>query len=807
MRLLSMQLAIAGFAVGVLVLQLLPALPSTAQLYILSGLLALLVVASAWGMRGRFVRLRIPLIVLLAGGCGFIWAAWHAHGRIADALPVELEWQDIDVNGVVRGLPRRMDRAVRFVFQIESATYGGQAVDLPERVELSWYPPRDRTDIAAPRLKPGQRWRLTVRLKRPHGFVNPYGFDYEAWLLERNIRATGYVRPAPDNEMLAEAVPGLLHTIDRARDTVRTRFAASFADNAGSGRYAGVLTALAVGDQQAIPAEQWEVFRRTAVTHLLSISGLHVSMVAVLAGMLAGWIWRLFPALTLRIAARRVAVLAGLLTAVWYGLMAGMGIPVQRALIMLAAGALALMTGRETSAGRVLALALLCVLLFDPWAVLSAGFWLSFGAVGVIIHVVSGRSRPRPGWLTATHVQIAITLVTMPLLLLLFNAFSLISPFANAFAIPLVSFIITPLALLAIVLPVPELVVFAHWVAGGMMRCLEVLAALPFALWRQAAAPPVLVFVGIAGLLWFLLPRGTPARGAALLAVVPLFAWAPARPDEGAFSMRVLDVGHGTAVHVQTANHDLLYDAGPAYGPVSDAGERVLLPYFAAMGVVRLDRLVLSHGDADHIGGAESLLNGMPVDALLSSLPPEHALLQTERARLLECEAGMTWHWDGIDFEVLYPGAADIESAQGKPGRENNRSCVLRVVSRWGEVLLTGDIESAVERRLVRQLPDKMVNKVVLVPHHGSRSSSSERFVMATQAAHAIYSVGYLNAFRHPHPQVRSKWRDAGAQTWRTDLQGAILVDVTPDGVKLMVQRNAAPRYWYERLDNIHIRR
>lgn len=777
-----MRLSILAFALGIWALQHMPALPAPA-VFATAVASALAAALAAWRLRCAAHWQRRLAVALLACACGFTWAGLRAEWRLADALPMQWESRDVEVTGVVAGLPQPLERGLRFVLAVESAS-----APVPGRIQLSWYAPRG--EGALPELRPGERWRLTVRLKRPHGFVNPHGFDYEGWLLERNVRATGYVRAADGNARLASFVPGLMNVVHRARDAVRTRFAAAL----GDAPYAGVLTALAVGDQRAIPDAQWEVFRRTGVAHVVSISGMHISLVALVAGALGGWAWRRSAWLMLRLPARKAALASGLAAATAYALLAGFGLPTRRALIMLAVAALALVIGRETRGSRVMAVTLLSVLLVDPWAVLSAGFWLSFAAVGVIVFVLAGRRGARAGWRDALRIQLAITLATMPVLLTLFNAFSLVSPLANALAIPLVSFVVTPLALAAIVVPAAALLHVAHWSAALMMAALQWLAAWPLAVWQQAAAPALLVAVALVGIAWLLLPRGTPARHAAVLAVVPLLAWTPSRPSDGEFRATVLDVGQGLAVHVQTASHDLIYDAGPTYGPATDAGERVLLPYLAASGVAALDRLVISHGDGDHAGGAASLIAGLPVHEVLANLPDGHAIAAAGPSPLHHCRAGLRWEWDAVVFEVLHPAAVEASS-----GGDNDASCVLRVASAHGALLLTGDIGAAAEARLLAAGPGVLASDVVVVPHHGSRTSSSPALVSATGAVHAIHSVGNLNRFGHPHPAVWARWTAAGARNWRTDAQGAIAVHIGPDGVAVASQRERAPRYWHGR--------
>lgn len=789
-------MSIIAFALGVAALQWRATLPTLELLYCgtIVSLCACGLVLLRW--RRMAPAWQRAATLALACLCGFTWSAWRAEWRLAEALPGEWEGRDIVVEGVVTGLVQTFDGGARFAFTVMASR-----APVPGHIQLAWYDGR-RGDAVVPQLEPGQRWRLTVRLKRPHGHANPHGFDYEAWLLERGIRATGYVRAPPrcdaapcdeTSVLVSDFVPGFMSAVHRLRNRVRARFV----DTLGPAPYAGVLIALAVGDQRAIAQEQWTVFRRTGVAHLVSISGLHVALVAWLGGSIAGWCWRRTPKLPLYLPARQIAAGAGLCGAVCYALLAGLGLPTQRALIMLAAATLALAVRRDMAPSRSLALALLGVLVVDPWAVLAAGFWLSFAAVGVILLTMVGRLAPEGGWRSGARIQLAISFALIPLLVTLFNGVPVLSPLANAIAIPLVSFAIAPLSLLAVLLPVAPLLQLAHGLTVPMMGVLEWLASWPIAMSMHPTLPFVWVALASVALLWLLLPRGTPGRFAALVACAPILLWTPQRPPHGAYRVTVLDVGQGMAVHVQTATHDLLYDSGPRYGTDSDAGERVLVPYFLASGVRRLDRLVLSHGDSDHTGGAASVFAALPVEGVVHGLEAHDPLLATLTVPRWACVAGGEWSWDGVRFQVLHPGATMGDVPRVK---DNDRSCVLRVAAAGGSVLLAGDIEAAGERELLDRSGGKVMSDVVLVPHHGSRSSSSPRFVRRVGAAHAIHSVGHLNSFRHPHPGVWARWAEAGAHQWRTDAQGAVVVEVDVGGVvRVDTQRSQAPRYWQGR--------
>jgi competence protein ComEC len=776
---LDMRLAVLAFAAGIAVLQSCAELPDDGWLRALLAA-AILCTALAW----RRPRALIPAAALF----GFVWAGWLAGLRLADALPEALEGRDVVVVGVIAGLPQAMERGLRFDFVVEEA-----AERVPKRISLAWYRgwrKQDDDDFhRLPALRAGERWQLTVRLKRPHGSLNPDGFDFEAWLFERGIRASGYVRPAQNNFRMDELAFAPGYWLERLRQTVRERFQRAL----GEAPYAGVLVALAIGDQRAIDAELWKTFARTGVTHLLSVSGLHVTMVAGLAALLVGWTWRRSPRLPLVLPAQKAAALAGFLAALAYCLLAGFAVPAQRTLYMLAVVTLALWSGREVAVSRVLALALLLVLLLDPWAVLAAGFWLSFGAVGLLFYVGAGRLGGGHWLLAWLRAQWAVTLGLLPALLALFQQVSLVSPLANAVAIPVISLLVTPLALLG-TLPFAEpLLLLAHGLLAVLMRLLDGLAASDWAVWQQHAPPTWSVVLGIAGVGWLLLPRGFPARWLGGVALLPLVLVPPLRPLPGTAAVTVLDVGQGLAVHVQTATRDLLYDAGPAYSPDADSGSRIIVPYLRAAGVQRLDTLVVSHADKDHEGGAGSVLEAVPTAQILSSLPHGHPLaaLPVPHQR---CRDGQAWEWDGVRFAILHPREEDYPAER----RSNNLSCVLQVDA-GARLLLTGDIEAGAEAALLARHGPDLAATVLLPAHHGSRSSSSAAFVAAVRPAQVVYSAGYRNRFGHPAPEVVERHRLAGAQDHATARDGALRIRLAPGDAAIAAERDLRRRYWHGR--------
>ncbi|WP_319244306.1 DNA internalization-related competence protein ComEC/Rec2 [uncultured Propionivibrio sp.] len=778
-----MRASILAFAAGVMFLQQQAQLPGGA---LLAGLLSAAAVCLwiVWrrqrvSARGRGWLLTVPAVFAL----GFAYAALRADVRLADALPVDWEVRDVTLTGVVVALPQRIERGERFEFAVETVQTAGAQV--PRRILLAWYHAPDARDDpesgVGPAVRPGERWCLTVRLKRPHGNANPHGFDYEAWLLERGLRATGSIRPRSDPVRLDAFVWRPDTVVGRLRDAVRERFLSALAD----APYSGVLVALAIGDQRAIPTAQWSLFNRTGVTHLVSISGLHVTMIAALFGALAGWLWRRSERAMLRCPAQRAAVIAAWLAALCYAVLAGFEVPAQRTLYMLSVVALALLSGRNVGASRTLLLALLAVLLLDPWAVLAIGFWLSFGAVAVLLFVASaavGRSSGRLAGLRRWGLaQWAVTLFSAPMLLFFFQQVSLVSPLANALAIPWISFVITPLALLFAVLPWPPLLALDHALLAPLMDGLAWLAQWP--VWQRPAPPWWSLPIALVGVAWLLLPRGVPARWLGVVLLLPALAFEAARPAPGEAWVDVLDVGQGLAVVIRTARHTLLYDTGPRYGAETNAGMRVVLPFLRAVGVDRLDALVVSHRDADHAGGVDAVREGLPVGRLLSSIP------EWVGGNGEACVAGSEWSWDDVRFAMLHPVAAE----EHRRGSENHRSCVLRIEAGGRAVLLAGDVETADERALIARAGDRLRSDVLVVPHHGGRGSSSPEFVAAVAAREVVFSVGYRNAYGHPRADVLARY--AGSRQWRTDRDGELhfVLSATPE---VRAWRQAQRRYW-----------
>lgn len=783
---------IVAFVTGASVLQFQAELPDMVWIWSLVGLIIVIKL---------LMRTQSPMlatingiaILLLLVGLGFFWAATVAHWRLSDSLPPQWEQQDINVIGVVASLPHGNDRSARFIFDVEHVITEGATV--PNRIALSWY-----FHQASPGnqnlphiLKAGQRWRFTVRLKQPHGNANPHGFDYEAWALERDIRATGYVRPSVNHQLLNPMVNHPRYWVEHLREVIQQRFDEMLPNHA----YVGVLKALAVGDQNVIPRDQWDVFMRTGTIHLMAISGLHITLVSSLIFMGVYNVWRWHSRLVLRLPARRAAVIAGLIAACGYAVLSGLAIPAQRTLYMLFVVAIAVWNGKATSPMTVLSWALLWVVLFDPWATLAPGFWLSFGAIAIIMWVTVGRIG-RSHWLISwVRIQWAITLGLIPLLLVMFQQLSLVSPIANAVAIPLVSFLVVPLTLLATIPGFDVMLPLAHAAMNLVMTALHWLSNLPQATWEQHAPPLWTILIAVAGIGWMLLPGGLgwgffsgfPARWIGVTALFPMFLAQPARPHAGELWLTVLDVGQGLAVVARTQHHTLLFDTGPRFG-VTDSGNRIIVPFLRGEGISKLDALIVSHADLDHSGGALSVLSAMPADTLISSLHDDHPIALVSRNNY-PCRPGHAWQWDGVQFEILYP-----PNVKRTRKTTNASSCVLKITSIHGSVLLPSDIGAADESLLLTELSEKLPATVLVAPHHGSHTSSTQAFVEKVNPVLTVFPVGYYNRYHHPRDAVLARYRQIESQIFRTDADGAILLRFEKNAWSVESWRKLHRRYW-----------
>ncbi|HEY0974295.1 MAG TPA: DNA internalization-related competence protein ComEC/Rec2 [Solimonas sp.] len=725
--------------------------------------LAVLALAALPPWRGR--------AAVAAFVCGFLFMIWHAQHALAQRWPAARHAEEHWVQGVVASLPAAqpaLDRdgqvdeqtvSWRFLFEPDDEA---RAAGLPSRLRVSWH--RSEAD-----LRGGACWRLKLRVRTPHGSLNPGSFDYEAWLLRQGVGATASVR---EGEPCATPAG---YPVLKARQALVSHLQETLGETPG----AALLIALALGDTSGLRAADWNVFRLTGTTHLVAISGFNLAIVAGFAFLWMRWLWSAWPRLCLIVPAQRVALFGSALVAIVYALLAGFEPPIARALFMLLVLTIAAAVHRLDEPSRALAWAWLLILLVDPFAVLSPGLWLSFGAVAAIFYLSVGRWRVPTDWRLAVRLQLFLSLILAPLTLYYFHGFAWASPLVNLIAVPVFA-VLTPLLLLAVLLsalPGPGGWVLMQ-VAHGLALAQDGLTALATTLpqpWWPGSPPLAALALAVIGSVLLFAPRGLPLRALGLLCWLPLFF--PPRPaPPGGLELAALDVGQGLAVVVHTTNHTLLFDTGPAFDEGFDAGESVVAPYLLGRGIRDIDLLLVSHGDNDHAGGVAAVRRLLRVKRELGTDQGE------------PCRDGQRWEWDGVRFELLHPDRDHWSS--------NNSSCVLRIDGAFS-VLLPGDVERVAERRLVREHADHLRAEVLLTPHHGSRSSSTPLFVDAVQPAVVIHTAGWRSHYRHPRPEVVDRYAEIGARQFTTGVSGMVRVWRDERGVlQVETWRERAARWW-----------
>ena len=769
-----------GFFVGVLAICFLPGLDYLGVATV--AVMAIVAITSGYVIAKKFqvsLERRVLHISVISFIIGVAWTSWHVIERRANQLARHCEGQDITVVGKVDSFPKKYHDHQRFELSIKKTVPRSSCFSsLPNKIQLSWYGENERI------LKLGDLWQLTVKLKRPHGLSNPGVFDYEKYLFSRKIMATGYVRKSEGNRLI-ETAPSF--SVQAWRSWIKGRISQLGREHSET----GLMLTLVLGDRSEIGVDQREVFRRTGISHLIAISGLHV-------GLLVGWVffsvrwgWSLSGRLSAIFTPVDMATLSAATVGVIYSLLAGFALPTERAVIMalLVLGGVCLR--RQIRQEHIYLIALFGVTLLNPISPLDPGFWLSFLAVLIIAYTLR-RHRNRPKWQQFLLVQGYLTLGMMPLQWLFFESISTVSPIVNLVLIPVFSLIVVPLTLVVALLSVVSqsigsllvpivldiygwILIPLSWISGLELSQVELSPLSPFAL---------LLSTGCVGLSLYVRRIGVKIGALAIIAVIMVFLFRD-RPEYGEVRMTVLDVGQGLSVLIETQKHVLIYDAGPGGYGIGNAATRVIIPSLRYRNIKRVDKLVISHADNDHSGGAKSLISSIPVKDVLVG----ERVWSLKSIRQRYCRAGQQWAWDGVDFEVLYP-------FKGKSKR-NDASCVIQIRAQENRLLLTGDISGKVESQLVKRYGDKLQSDFLIIPHHGSNGSSWSRFVQTVSAKWGIASTGYRNRFKFPRETVIRRYQEANTEVISTADQGSIEVYIQKDeGISLKKWRQENWRIW-----------
>lgn len=760
-----MRLSSLGFFLGIIFLNTWQHLPNIhiASIILLLGIFTFIIV------RKNFSRF-IPAFAI-----GLGWAMLFANIILQHQLSQNLENKTVLIQGKIISIPEMQNNELRFDFMVNNLTWNNQIYPSPNKIRLYWHG-------KIPQLQIGDTWQLNAKLKRPHGAFNPGGFDEETFLFSQRIRAVGTVIDSQNNYRLSK---NNFLFINHFRELLAQKIVNTLNGNPMT----GFITALIIGIRTNITEQQWQVLRNTGTNHLMAIAGLHIGFVAAIIYWLINQLWRAHTKLLLILPAPQVAATVALFAATSYAALAGFSLPTQRALIMLSIFLLSQFSKRFLPAWQALLLALIIILIFDPLAPLSASFWLSFVAVAIISYATYGRLQSILKWRKLLYLQWILTLGLLPLTLIFFQQISLLGIVANIIAIPWIGFLVMPLCISSIVFFMLEprfsavLIKFSAITMQGLWWILEKLADINFLQWHTALNNNLLLICISIAIILLLAPRGIPARWLSIIWFSPLFLWHPTAPQFAQIKINILDVGQGLAAVIQTSKHVLLYDTGAKFGDFNYA-DTVIIPFLRLQGIKKIDVLVISHSDNDHSGGAQALLKTFPVKQIITSVPAMFPFSFTK-----PCVRGQQWQWDGINFNFLFPPVDQTYL-------DNDSSCVLRISLGKNNILFPGDIEKTSEDYLLQQEINLLPANVLIAPHHGSKTSSTLAFVQAVYPSMVIFPVGYLNHYHFPNAEIITRYQDLGAQCYRTDLAGAILLNVSPTNISLIKYREQYKHYW-----------
>lgn len=716
---------------------------------------------------------------------GFCWALISVNSKIQQTLEPGIEGKQIIVRGIVASLPEIHNNHVRFLIKPDEIKNSkDQEYTLPGLIRLSWY-----YNKVIP--KPGESWQFQIKLKRPYGFMNPGGFDYETWLFRQNIKAIGYITSNGLNQKL-KAARG--HYIQRLRYKLAYQLKETL-----DKPLLGIVLALSLGDRSQLDAQQWKTLSKTGTSHLIAISGLHLGLIAGFIYFLVRYIWSRFYFTTQIMPAPMFASIMAFIFALFYALLAGFALPAQRALIMIAVFLIISFSARQALISNIICIAVVLVLIMDPMAIIAADFWLSFMAVIFILYVARYRQSNQDKLSRWVRLQCLLTIALCPLLIFWFKQIPLFSVLANLLAIPIIGFLIVPLIMVATIFlfPLPSMAHFLYSLIEKINAIqwswLEFLSQQKNVVIPIASPNVITLVIATLGVFILLMPRGLFARWIGIFYLMPLLFPSFQKLNPGEYDFNLLDVGQGLAAIIKTREHVLVYDTGARFSDRFNIGDAVLTPYLKYKGINQVSMLIISHGDNDHIGGANALIENFEINKTLSSVPEQLLTAEAEN-----CHAGQNWTWDKVNFEIIHPQFAKTITG-------NNSSCVVKVSSAYGSVLLTGDIEKQAEMSLLKSYGDNLKADILLVPHHGSRTSSTKEFISTVSPDYAFFPVGYRNRFGFPKQDIISRYETHGIETLVSYETGEISAKFRDGSLQIDKFRTKNRRFWHHYANPVQV--
>lgn len=762
-----------SFLLGHLLLFVFPDLPEINTMIVLSIILmAISIILMCYG----HVRFYLIIVMVL----GLIMSYWQAKNYFSEIFPTQLEGKPLLVQGMVASLPiiNSQNKYQNFLFETKNCFFKDKKFSLQTKIKLST---NDKINF-----KIGDEYECTMKLKNIRSTFNDHLFNYEKWAFAKGVTARAYVI---NNNCQFRSHAWYFLPFEQLRQSIQEKIS-KILFHSNSLQW---VLALAIGDQSNITSKNWDVLKKTGANHLFAIAGLHIGMLSELAYLFFSFIWRWLPRFSLYLPAQMAAAAFSCLIACYYSLIAGFSLPAERACLMMIVFTFTILSKQKIYLVHVVALALFVVLFIDPLCILTDSFWLSFGTIGIIMYGVLGRLNQANFFMKWFRIQLMLTIGVVPFTLYLYGDYSMMSLLANSIAIPIMEWLILPVNFLAglFLFAIPKVSEILFYVSSFMLTKLYDFLFYLSQIKQVNLFPIPSFFIFIStlmGFLIFMMPKGLPGRFLGIFWFLPFITYQPVVPDQGDFFLKLFDVGQGLSALIQTKHHVLLYDAGPKYQQF-DSGAQIIVPLLRYDHINRLDMMVISHSDNDHMGGAESVMNNTEISLIKTSVPNK-----IHFKNISYCLAGKHWEWDGVRFSFLYPDRNHLNF-------NNNSSCVLKVENNYHQLLLSGDIEKLAENNLLKSISDQLHATVLIAPHHGSKTSSQMNFIRRVHPSVVLYATAYKNRYHLPNQVVVNRYRDLHVQQINTADSGSIWIDFKnyPELLHPVLARDKSNYFWNQR--------